>query len=266
MAKNKQTDSTSKSDANETNSPSTQPLPLFFIRPSVLDKERHVHAQLSHSERFEFTRNTNSSPINTLEFVEIGKHYPIVFTADEQSIPVAVLGWQKENYFIDESGVWNKNHYIPAYIRQYPFIFVEDPSSDRLMLAVDEAAANFSNDGSGDGEPLFVEGEASSLSKRALEYCSEFYQHMLITRNFCADLKKHNLLAPYSSKASFEGRDMELNGFLMIEEKNFNALSEEVFLEFRQKGWLPFIYFAMASASNWKSLMDRAQAIASNAK
>lgn len=237
-------------------------LPLFFKRPMIIEKDRHTNAYLSQTSDISFAKQTNSVPLSALEFIEAAKHYPIVFTSDEQCIPVAVLGWEQDNYFVDAAGAWEKNAYIPAYIRQYPFIFVQNEQNDTFLLAVDEEAENFHNSPIGDAEPLFENGEASALSKRALEFCSAFYQNMNITRTLCADLKTHNLLAPYTSKASLDdGREMQLNGFLMIDEKAFNALSDETFLDFRKKGWLPFIYLALASATNWKTLMEHAVAL-----
>lgn len=242
------------------NAPAASNLPLFFKKPMIIEKDRHMNVHLAHTADISFARHTNSVPLNALEFIEAGKYYPIVFTADEQCVPVAVLGWEKDNYFVDDKGTWAKDHYIPAYIRQYPFIFVQNEQNDTLLLAVDEEAENYHTTAVKGAEPLFEKGEASDLSKRALEFCTSYFQHMNVTRSLCADLKAHGLLEPYSSKATLDdGREMQLNGFLMVNEKAFNELPEEVFLEFRKKGWLPFIYFAMASASNWKTLMEHAR-------
>lgn len=257
MAKASKTEKTAEKTTQEEFKPAN--LPLFFKRPMIIEKERHKNAYLSQTSDIGFARQTNSVPLSALEFIEAAKHYPIVFTSDDQCIPVAVLGWEQENYFVDAQGAWEKSAYVPAYIRQYPFIFVQNESTDTFLLAVDEEADNFHTSPVGDAEPLFENGEASNLSKRALEFCSAFYQNMNITRNLCADLKAHNLLAPYTSKASLDdGREMQLNGFLMIDEKAFNELSDETFLEFRKKGWLAFIYLALASAANWKTLMEHA--------
>lgn len=233
-------------------------LPLFFKRPAVISKDRHASAQLAHTEAMGFAKDTNSAPLNVFEFIEASKYYPIVFTADAQPAPVAVLGWEKENYFVSSDGHWSTGSYIPAYIRQYPFIFVEQ-DAEKFFLAIDEAAPNFSNDAAGEGEPLFVEGEPSALSKRALEFCTSYYQQMNATKNFCADLAAYKLLTPYSSKATLDGREIELNGFLMIDEQALTSLSDEDFLVLRAKGWLPFIYLAITSASNWKGLMEHAR-------
>src|SRR5262249_32476469 len=88
-------------------------LPLFFKKPAVLDKVRHAEAGLGASESMDFARATNSLPVNAIEFIEAAKTYPIVFTAEEKNpMPVAIVGWEKENYFIDAEGKWLKGTYI----------------------------------------------------------------------------------------------------------------------------------------------------------
>lgn len=233
--------------------------PLFFKRPTVLDKRRHAKSGLNAKGDLSFARKTNSVPLNAIEFIEATKFYPIVFTADEQPLPVAVLGFEQENYFITKQNQWRDHTYIPAYVRQYPFIFFQPPEGDKFFLCVDEASDVYQESAKKDALRIFTdEGEPSDVSKRALEFCTSFYQHLNITRNFCADLKKHNLLSPYNSRASVNGKELQLNGFTMINEQAFNALPDDVILEFRKKGWLAFIYLAMASGTNWKSLIDSA--------
>lgn len=234
-------------------------LPLFFKRPAVLDKERHATAALSSGELFTFAKPANSVPLNTIEFIEASKHYPIVFTDEASPLPVAILGLEKENYFVDKKGNWLDNAYLPAYVRQYPFMFYQPEGGDRFFLCIDEGAPHFRTK-MGEGCAAFYEkGEPSAMAKRALEFCTAYQQHLHITRNFCKDLVAYKLLTPHSSNVTLaSGKKLALHGFSIIDEAAFNALPDEVFLEFRQKGWLAFIYLAMASSSNWKQLVQLA--------
>lgn len=97
-------------------------MPLFFRQPAVLDKERHAKAGLKPATSLNFAKSTNSLPLNTIEFLEASKHYPIVFTADAEPTPTAIVGMEQANYFVDAKGQWAANTYVPAYVRQYPFI------------------------------------------------------------------------------------------------------------------------------------------------
>lgn len=247
----------SKPKAQTSEAPSNPP--LFFEKPATLSLDRHANACLDARIDLGFAKGTNSVPLNLVEFVEAAKHYPIVFTTDETApIPLVALGWEKENYFVTAKGDWKEGVYIPAYVRQYPFIFFEDKENDRLYLCVDEGCKNFHATKVKDGLAFYEEGKASPMSEHALEYCKAYYQEMQRTRAFSADLVKHGLLSPYHSRATLNGKDVQLSGFQMIDENKVNALSDAAFLELRQKGALAFIYLAMASSTNWKSLAEAA--------
>lgn len=232
-------------------------LPLFFKRPATLDSVRHQDAGLRAKADLSFARQCNSVPLNAVEFIEASHHYPIVFTSEAQPVPVAVLGWEQKNHYVTDENLWREGCYVPAYVRQYPFILFEAPNSDSLYLCVDEAAPNYVGEGATGGEdmlPFYVEGQASPASTRALEFANAFLQHMKITRHFCEDLMQHGLLMPYNASATIGGVQKQLNNFLIIDETAFNALSDEVFLEFRRKGWLGLVYLSLASLANWKAM------------
>ena len=239
---------------------SDQSLPLFFKTPFAIDVTRHKNSGVKSGADYRFAKQTNSIPLNVIEFLEAVKYYPIVFTPGDSAFPVALLGLEQDNNYVDAQGQWREGTYTPAYARQYPFIFVEHHEDKKLYLCVDETSERFCPTAENPEDRLFNEENASSeLTEHALKFCEAFYQHHQITRNFCADLKKHHLLMPQQSDVTLaSGRSITLRGFEILNEQAFNKLPEKVFLEFRKKGWLPFIYLALASASNWKALADSA--------
>lgn len=237
-------------------------LPLFISKPFALDKSRHAASGVSPTQDYSFAKQTNSIPLNAIEFVEACKYFPIVFSPGETPSPVAVMGLEQSNYFVSADGNWLERSYIPAYVRQYPFVFFEQKAENKFYLCVDEDAPSFNLEAKKGDLPLFdAKGETTQTTKNALEFCTAYYNHHQITRNFCEDMKKHDLLVPYQSEAKLpSGQNMNLGGFLMLDEQRFNALSDEVILEFRKKGWLAFIYLAFTSATNWKYLFNLASA------
>jgi hypothetical protein len=237
-------------------SPST--LPLFYKKPVVLEAARHAKSGVTPTASFAFAKGVNALPINAIEFIETVKSYPIVFNVvNDVATPLAVVGMEQENLFITAEGQWREGDYVPAYLRQYPFVFYEEPNSNRFYLCIDESSEQFHAEAGENVNKLYEGQEPSELTKHALEFCSAYYRHHAITKNLCADLVKHGLLNSYHSKVTKpDGREINLAGFSMIDEAAFNKLSEKTFLEFREKGWLAFIYLALASASNWKRLAD----------
>lgn len=238
------------------NNPASASL-LFYEKPTVLEKNRHAKAGVSSTSDFSFARNTNSIALSAVEFIEAARCYPIVFTDGEVPAPVALVGLEQANYFVDATGAWREDAYIPAYVRQYPFVFFERQEDQTFFLCVDEAAAHYQAEVTDENTRFFNDaGEPTEMTNHALQFCTAFYQHHHVTRQFCTDLKAMGLLETYQSQIQFpSGRQTSLSNFLMINETAFNALSAEDFLTLRSKGWLPFIYLALTSGANWKRLV-----------
>ncbi len=252
--------SSRKSSSAAKESPAAEgKFPLFFKHPAPLDVRQHSKASIFPSNDFSFTTETNSIAINGIEFVEAAKHYPIIFLQADIPLPVVVLGLEKNNYFVNAKGAWKEDTYIPAYVRKYPFVFMDVPEQKTFILCVDEAASAFAPNTVKGALPLYKDNEPSELTRNALEFCTAFHNHSVITRRFCEDLKAANILVPSESNTKlFNNRKINLGGFQVIDEKKLNALPDETILDFHKKGWLPLIYFALMSASHWKKLADMA--------
>jgi hypothetical protein len=235
-------------------------LPLFFQSPHALDNVRHKTAAILPTAGFGFARTTNSIPLSAVEFVEASHAYPIVFTPGEHPAPVVIVGLERENYFVEKDGSWKKDSYIPAYVRQYPFVLFDRAEDKKFYLCIDEAAPHYRTTGSENTLPLYKsDGSPSDATESALQFCTAFYQQHLLTRQFCADLATYNLLVPYQSDVTLkDSRKLHLGGFQIIDEKRLSALPDDVFLTFRRKGWLPFIILALASTASWKRLINLA--------
>lgn len=261
MAKDNSTD---KSGAAKTAPESTQAdegLPLFFKQPFALDLKRHKKAGLLPLQDVSFATDANSILINGVEFVEAAKSYPIVFTQTDTPLPSVVLGLEQQNYFVDEKGQWKDGAYIPAYVRKYPFVFMNVPEQGQFLLCVDEEAKQFRATGNKETLPFYDGENPSELSRNALEFCTAFHNYHQLTRQFCNALKDADLLVSTRSDAKLvTGREITLGGFLVIDEKKLNSLPDEKILEFQKKGWLAWIHFILQSSTNWKRLVDMAAA------
>lgn len=234
-------------------------LPLFYSDPHALSVERHGTKGISSEANYSFARNTNSVPVTAMEFTRVMHDYPIVFSAADPVIPVAILGLRgANNLFVSDDNKWRDGVYIPAYVRRYPFILMESPDKLQYSLCIDESADHIV-DG---GQLLFENGEPSEMCKKALEFCSAYQGQHTFTLEFTAMLEKYSLLV--DNRASIKlasGEELALTGFRVINEEKFMGLPDEVFLDWRQRGWLPLIYCHLLSTSNWKALADAAAAV-----
>jgi hypothetical protein len=229
--------------------------PLFFKNPHPIALERHAQAGLSNNPSFgfSFAKETNSIPVNLVEFNEIARSYPIVFTASENTVPIALVGLESKNLFITAKNQWRSGHYVPAYVRKYPFALLESPDKQQWILCVDEGAPHFMPSAP---DLPFYEGEKhTDMAQRALDFCGAFQQHYRQTAEFCEALKKHGLLTErVSTMRLHNGSNINLRGFLSIDEEKFAALDDEIILEWHKKGWLAAIHAVLLSTGSWKYL------------
>ena len=114
------------------------PFPLFYQKPEALDKKKHANVSLNKNLGFGFAKDTMAVPINTVEFAHIMLHYPIAFSTGATPTPLAIVGIKdNHNLFVNAKGEWEKDIYIPAYVRRYPFILAQDDDQKRMALCVD---------------------------------------------------------------------------------------------------------------------------------
>ncbi len=231
------------------------PKPLFFNDPHPISKDRHGNAGLNKLDHVSFAAKTNSIPLNIVEFFDACKHFPIVFTTGEQPTPVALVGIEdSHNYFVGDKGEWQQDTYLPAYIRKYPFILMEDQAADRWILCVDEKAPNYAAKGA--DMPFFTDaGESSEMTDNALKFSTSYQQQHNMTLEYCRALKENGLLSEKTSTLNLpDGSTMSLGGFAVIDEKAFANLPDNTFLEWRKRGWTAVTDAVLISGTNWRQL------------
>ncbi|HXV24701.1 MAG TPA: SapC family protein [Alphaproteobacteria bacterium] len=233
--------------------------PMFYRAPRPLDSRRHAGKRLRAVTDLGFARATNAMPLNGIEFLLAVKHYPIVFTASDPAAAVAVVGLrERENLYLRSDGSWEPGAYVPAYVRRYPFIFLEDRERGQFVLCIDEAAEALSEV---EGELLFDGDQPGPAGTRARDFCTAFQGQNQATRAFADAVAATGLLVENRAQIVLkDGRAMGVAGFRVIDEAKFNALPDETILDWRRKGWLPLVYCHLISASNWANLVDRAAA------
>lgn len=231
-----------------------QAFPLFYSDPQPLDGEKHKDYGLIENFGLGFTTGVNAVPINLVEMPQISHHYPIAFSPDDSATPVAILGLRdNENLFLTDEGNWKTQGYIPAYIRRYPFIFSEIEGSDQLSLCVDMDSNVVTKDG---GQPFFdKDGKPTELSKNALEFCKSYHAAAQQTIELSKALLEHDLLIERQAEINlYNSQKINFSGFRIVDEKKFGELDDSVFLEFRKKGWLPYLYAHLFSGAQWQNL------------
>jgi len=243
---------TQEAKANGQQAPAN--MPLFYKQPTPLDAKAHGDLALKKNFGFAFTEGVNAVPINLIEMPQVCHYYPIAFSPDGHATPVAILGLRdNENLFLKPDNAWAENTYIPAYIRRYPFIFSELPEGEQLTLCVDMNDDIMEKD----GEQKFFndDGGASDLANNALEFCKSYHAAAQQTLEFSKALAESGLLVDREAQINVaDNRRINFSGFKIIDEQKLAELDDKVFLEWRQKGWLPFLYAHLFSGAQWQRL------------
>jgi hypothetical protein len=247
--------------------PAPGALPLFYKNPEPLRADIHATLRLSAAPDFRFTADTNAVPIMAGEFIAASRFYPIVFVG-EPLMPAVVLGLGTRNLFVTEDGLWAASVYIPAYVRRYPFTFIQQ--DDKFILGIDMACSRVLQNGGEDknAQPLFVEGgQPSQLIQECLRFCSALQADHAATIEFAAALRAQDLLVEQNAQAVSEhGRQYRVQGFSVVDGAKFQALPDAVVLEWHRKGWLGLVYAHLASLQTWQDLVGRVGAQESDVK
>ena len=106
-----------------TAAPNTQ-LPLLYNSLEPLNSNQHAKARVRRVDSAPQVGKTHAIPVTVDEFALVQRTFPIVFSAGENPVPLALMGLNEGvNTFIDEEGKLTvPNVYLPAYLRRYPFM------------------------------------------------------------------------------------------------------------------------------------------------
>jgi hypothetical protein len=234
-------------------------MPMFYTAPRPLDRMRDGKMKLDRPTSFKFAAKTNAIPLLVDEFPMASAYYPIVFADGPLPVPAAVVGLKNDtNLFIGKDDSWVNGAYLPAYVRRYPFILMDDPENKQFVLCIDDATDLLKETGE---FPLFEGETPSEFTKSAMEFCAALRQQGDATDEFVKALKEHDLLMPNNAEIDTrDGSHLQLSGFLIIDPKKFDALPDSVILQWRRKGWLGLVYAQLLSSHRWQNLVDLMQA------
>jgi len=249
MANKKDTDAASNQAA-----PQATNMPLFYTNPVPLDAKAHAKLAMKENYGFGYTKGVNAIPVNLIEMPQLCHFYPIAFSPDGNATPVAILGLRdNENLFLQADNSWGKNCYIPAYIRRYPFIFSELPDTDKLTLCVDMNDSIINEKGT----QRFFEDDSkpSKLAEGALNFCKSYHAAAQETLKFSKALAASGILVDRETQIRVgESKRINFSGFQIIDEQKLRELDDKIFLEWREKNWLPYLYAHLMSGAQWDRL------------
>jgi hypothetical protein len=243
-------------------------LPMFYKTPEAVNPNRHGRLSLVIRPDFGFAASAHALPIMASEMPVAMRSYPIVFVGPQKA-PVVITGLrQGENLFVDPDGSWSAPHYVPAYVRRYPFVLAEDAQQPgKLTLCIDRESDRIVETVvapliGGDNTvttPLFNGAEPTQATSGALEFCNQYQIGYNATRAMIAKIDALGLFVTRRSTVTLDNKEvLNLTDFQVVDEAALNALSDGDFLDLRKSGALALIYCHLASSHSWNALAYQA--------
>lgn len=236
-------------------------MPLFFNSVVAISAEAHGALRLDRGAGFGFAAGAQAIPIGLGEFDVASQHYPIVFTTGPQPTPVVLLGLGAGvNAFVTPEGAWRADCYIPAYVRAYPFIFVEDRVRGTTVVGMEPTAACLHTTG---GAALFEDGKPSPALNEAINFCAAFRDSVNLGTAFGTGLEAAGLLVEEEATVNFTaGGTAKIRGFKVLKPERLETVDDATYLDWRRRGWIAAIYAHLHSAARWSRLVEVAAAAA----
>jgi hypothetical protein len=239
--------------------PQAANLPLFYKDLMPLNSRDHVNWNSRTTETATWIVGQHAIPLTAEEFVHASRDFPIVFSAADQPVPLALMGLNEGiNTYFDDEGKLIEQVYVPAYARRYPFMLAKlTPDTEELSLCFDPTSGLVGE--FEDGSALFENGEPSDACKATLEFCRNFEEAGFRTNGFVEDLKKHDLLMDGEVAIQQPGNEQPFiyRGFKMVNQEKLRELRGDVLRTMNQSGMLALIFAHLFSLDHMSTLFAR---------
>lgn len=230
------------------------------ITPSSLTiLHREVHGKLRLNREtpdYGFARDSVTVALTSAELAAACTEYPCVMARqpDGSLSLLAVTGLQAgHNLFVGKDGAW-LGQYLPATLATWPFRLVRESEEGKFFVAVQPQALSEQ-----EGDPLFnAQGQESPWLLERLRQLTDTDASMQETAQQLAQLDAAKLLTDRSMQAILaDGRDVELNGFLTVDEARMQSLPADTLHQLHTSGALPLAYLHLLSLRRFRALVAR---------
>ena len=225
----------------------------------ILNKITHKNKSVKEVKNFFYAKNLTSAPITSAEFFESCKNYPIFFAKDKDNnwFSSVILGYKENiNLFVDEKGNWQKSHYIPAFVRKYPFVFIKEENKDNLFLALDKEY--LSDERSDEIRKLFDDnGENTNILNKVVTFLNQFHLDSMATKEFIKQLDEWEILEERVVTINDKKEQSNISGLYVINEEKLKNLSKKKKNEINDKNAIPLITAHLISLSNIQKLTGK---------
>lgn len=238
-------------------------LPLFYKDLVPLNVEQHKNYRIRQADSAKFLVHEHAVPLTVDEFALCHRFLPIVFSAGEDSVPLALMGLNEGvNTLVDADGKLRQTDgYVPGYIRRYPWILAKlDPNREELSLCFDPTVDHIGEFEDGD-KLIHDDGAPTAVTQEILKFCEEFEAAARRTGQFMKDLRDLDLLMDGELTIQVPGTEQPFvyRGFLMVNEDKLRELRGDQLRKMNQNGMLAMIHAHLFSLQVMREIFAKQQ-------
>jgi len=234
----------------------------------ALDNQIHRNLRIVTTRACPGHAAVNAVSVIPREFPWLLAHYPIFFTkssATGQFEPAVLLGFHpQENLFL-KSGKWDAA-YVPLQIQREPFSLLpkRGAPAGTVDVAIDMNSPQIQAE---DGERVFLDdGQPSTYLQNITSMLSALVGGSKEAYAFTGRLAELDLIEPVRIEIEFvDGSDAKLQGLFRISAPALKALPAAQLADLRDREFLEWLYFQMASLSQMPALIARKNQLISGA-
>jgi hypothetical protein len=226
-------------------------LPVLYNDLAPISSVDHATWKARSVDKAVWVAKQHAIPLTVEEFPQAMRDFPIVFSAGDNPVPLALMGLNEGvNVFFAEDGELIGSPYIPAYIRRYPFLLAKlDNNSENLSLCFDPTSDLLG--ATEEGRELFdADKQPSQHVKEVLDFCQKFEEAGMRTRAFMEELVKADLLMDGEvaiNRLDGSGQPFLYRGFKMINQEKLREMRGDQLRKWNENGMLPLIHAHMFS-------------------
>lgn len=234
--------------------PSHVPLVGLARRPVTVSISGHAGIGVTAPD-YRFAERLGLAQLGGSEMWRAAHDYPLVVTVDPPAV-LAVLGARPdENRFVAD-GAWEKDRYIPAIVRQYPFLLRVEPGTGKLVLCIDEDCPWLDRAAP---RKLIEAGGLTELGKAGAAVAEALARDVALARAFVAAAMEQGVLSLPPQVGA--GRP-DLAAALTVDPGRLAALPEAMRQQWAARGWTEMAAAIVRSADRWNGIQATATNIA----
>lgn len=229
-----------------------------MAKVELLNSNTHKNIKIKTNRDVSDLNQQSILPLVLGEFSHAATEFPICFIKNNQSEDiqiVALMGIERgENLFV-KGNDWDAA-YMPARYTHRPFGLLQNPEDKaNFGIAVDFDSELVNEE---EGVTLFDEnGNETEFLAKQKEAMRTYLEQEHLTKGFAKELMDKELLVQRQITVTVHDKQFNIDGVYIIDEKKFEELSDEVFMDFRKRGLLNPIYTHLLSMRQMNNLIRR---------